>query len=112
MRELRECPPFFDQFTLTFHGREEQKVREGAVSFRDLLMTNLNSEYYREQKVRILGPAPAQIPRVNFVYRYRLTLLCKNTRILRQLLSHLMREFKKDKANRDVGVYADVNGNE
>lgn len=112
MRELRECPPFFDQFTLTFHGREEQKVRQGTISFRDLLMTNLNSEYYREQKVRILGPAPAQIPRVNFVYRYRLTLLCKNTRILRQLLSHLMREFKKDKANRDVGVYADVNGNE
>ncbi len=112
LRELRECPPFYDQITLTFHGREEQKVKEGAVYFRNFLMTNLNSEYYRDQKVRILGPAPAQIPRVNFVYRYRLTLLCKNTRVLRQLLSHLMREFQKDKTNRGVGVFADVNGNE
>lgn len=112
LREIRECPPFTDQVVLTFHGREEQKVKEGAISFRNLLMANLNSEYYRDQHVRILGPAPAQIPRVNFVYRHRLTLLCKNTRILRQLLAHLMREFRKDKGTRGVGVYADVNGNE
>ena len=112
MRKLRGCPPFCDQITLTFHGREEQRVKEGAIAFRTVLMTNLNSEYYREQEVRILGPAPAQIPRVNFVYRYRLTLLCKNTRVMRQLLSHLMREFQKNKENRGVGVFADVNGNE
>ena len=112
MRELRGCPPFADQITLTFHGREEERVKEGAVAFRNVLMTNLNSEYYREQQHRILGPAPAQIPRVNFVYRYRLTLLCKNTRIMRQLLSHLMREFQKNKDYRGIGVYADVNGNE
>lgn len=112
LRQLRGCPPFTDQICLTFHGSEEEKVSRGAVGFRNLLMTNLNSEYYADQQVRILGPAPAQIPRMNFIYRHRLTLLCKNTRVLRQLLSHLMREFHKDKENRGVGVYADVNGNE
>ena len=112
LRELRGCPPFFDQITLTFHGREELRVREGALGFRTLLLTSLNSEFYADQQVRILGPAPTQIPRVNFMYRYRLTLLCKNTRVLRQLLAHLMREFRKDKEHRNIGVYADVNGNE
>lgn len=112
LRELRGCPPFADQFCLTFHGREEERVARGALRFRNLLMSNLNTEYYADQQLRILGPAPAQIPRVNFIYRHRLTLLGKNTRVLRQLLSHLMREFHKDKENRGVGVYAEINGNE
>ena len=112
LRQLRGCPPFADQFCLTFHGREEKQVAQGAVRFRNMLISNLNTEYYADQQLRILGPAPAQIPRVNFVYRHRLTLLGKNTRVLRQLLSHLMREFHKDKENRGIGVYADINGNE
>ncbi len=112
LRQLRNCPPFTDVICLTFHGREENRVAQGAADFRSLLITHLNSRYYAEQQVRILGPAPHRIPRVNFVYRHRLTLLCKNTRALRQLLSHLMVEFRKDKTHRDIGVYADVNGNE
>ena len=112
LRQLRGCPPFADQFCLTFHGREEKQVAQGAVRFRNMLISNLNTESYADQQFRILGPAPAQIPRVNFVYRHRLTLLGKNTRVLRQLLSHLMREFHKDKENRGIGVYADINGNE
>ena len=112
LRQLRSCPPFTDVICLTFHGRTEGQVAQGARAFRSLLTAHLNTAYYADQQVRILGPAPDRIPRVNFVYRHRLTLLCKNTRALRQLLAHLMREFRKDKNYRDIGVYADVNGNE
>ncbi len=112
LRQLRGCPPFFDLLTLTFHGQYEELIWRGAQHFRALLQAQLASDFYRTEQVQILGPAPAQVARVNYIYRCRLTLSCKNTRTLRQLLSHLMREFAKDKNYRGVGIYLDVNANE
>ena len=112
LRELRGCPPFCDLLTVTFHGREENRVWQAAQRFRAALQAQLSSEFYRQERVRLLGPAPAQIARVNYNYRCRLTLSCKNTRSLRQLLSYLIREFAKDRNNTGVGIFADVNSNE
>ena len=58
----------------------------------------------------VLGPAPCAVPKVNYHFRYQLTLRCRLTRTMRQLLSYLLREFGKDKANRGVSAYIDVNG--
>lgn len=112
LRELRGCPPFRDLLTVTFHGREEERVRQTAQSFRAALEAQLHSEYYRDEQVELLGPAPAQVARVNYNYRCHLTLSCRNTRTLRLLLAYQMREFAKDRQNRGVGIYADVNSNE
>lgn len=112
LRQLRGCPPFCDLLTITFHGREEERIWQGAERFRAQLEGNLRSDYYREEQVTVLGPAPATVARINYNYRVRLTLSCRNTRTLRQLLSHLLREFTKDRKNQGIGVFADVNGNE
>ncbi len=112
LRQLRGCPPFYDYLTLTFHGQHEEQIWQAAQHFRAVLQAQLDSEFYRAEQVKILGPAPAQVARLNYVYRCRLTLSCKNTRSLRQLLSHLMREFAKNKNYRGVGVYLDVNADE
>lgn len=112
LREIRACPPFCDLLTVTFHGREEKRVWQSAQRFRAALLAQLSSEFYRQERVQLLGPAPAQIARVNYNYRCRLTLSCKNSRTLRQLLSHLLREFAKDRNNQGVGIFADVNSNE
>ena len=42
-------------------------------------------------------------------YRYQLTLLGRNTKPLRTILSGLMIRFKKDKANKTITVTVDVN---
>lgn len=112
LRSLRGCPPYRDLLTVTFHGREEERVWQAAQHFRAILKAQLDSEFYRQEQVQILGPAPAQVAKLNYSYRCCLTLSCKNTRSLRQLLAHLMREFSKDKANNGVGIFADVNRNE
>ena len=112
LRKIRRCPPFFDLLTLTFHGQEEEHILRSAHRFCAMLRAQLGSDFYKSEQVEILGPAPAQVARLNYIYRCRLTLSCKNTRSLRQLLSHLMREFVKDKNHRGVGVYLDVNANE
>ncbi len=112
LREIRRCPPFFDLLTLTFHGQNEEQILRSAHHFRQMLKAQLAAECYKTEQVEILGPAPAQVARLNYIYRCRLTLSCKNTRPLRLLLSNLMREFAKDKNHRGVGVYLDVNANE
>ena len=58
----------------------------------------------------MLGPAPCPVPKINYNYRYRLTLRCRMTKQLRLLIAHLLREFSRDKANRGVSAFVDVNG--
>ncbi|MDR0889631.1 MAG: primosomal protein N' [Oscillospiraceae bacterium] len=112
LRKVRGCPPFFDLIALCFHGAKEEAVWQAAQRFRAALAEQLATAYYKNEQVALLGPAPAAVARVNYNYRCKLTLSCKNTRTLRQLLAHEMRQFARDKQNRDIGVFADVNGNE
>ena len=112
LRQLRGCPPFRDLLTLTFHGPEEEEVRRAAEDFRQRLAAQLASPFYRQEQAAILGPAPASVARVNYRYRWRLTLSCVNTRSLRELVAYCMREYLKDSKNRGVGLFADVNSDE
>lgn len=112
LRALRSCPPFADLLRLTFHGRQETQVWQAAQRFREELEAQLTAPYYKEEQVRLLGPAPAQVARVNFSYRCCLTLSCRNTARLRELVAFRMREFAKDRRNNGVGVFADVNSEE
>ena len=58
----------------------------------------------------MLGPAPCAVPKINYNFRYRLTLRCRMSRNLRLLLAHLLRQFSQDKLNRKVNAFVDVNG--
>lgn len=109
LRRLRNCPPFMDMFTVGFSGFPEQAVIQSANAFRTSLQEMLRRPEYAEQTVQILGPAPESVYKINNRFRFRLTLQCENTRSLRQLLAYLMREFLKDKSNRGVTAFVDVN---
>ena len=80
-----------------------------AGRFRARLAAVLERAPYDTIRMQILGPAPAQIVRVNNVYRYRLTLNVKADRQVRRLIGALIREAANDKQNRGVTVYADLN---
>jgi len=60
----------------------------------------------------ILGPAACAVPKINYSFRYRLTLKCKFTPQLRQLIAYMLRQFSVDKENRGVTAFVDVNGYE
>jgi primosomal protein N' (replication factor Y) len=112
LRQLQNCPPFGDLASVTFLGQEEARVLRGAVKFRDSLHACLHETAYLQEECKILGPAPCAVPRINYNYRYRLTLRCRMTRQLRQLIAHLLRQFMRDSGNRGVTAFADVNGYE
>ena len=110
LRRVQNAPPFGDVAIVTFTGQEETAVLRGAAKFRDSLNACLKQAPYTEEKCAALGPAPCVVPKINYNFRYRLTLRCRMTRNLRFLLAHLLREFARDGQNRGVSAYIDVNG--
>ena len=110
LRRVQKVPPFGDVALVTFTGQDEQAVLRGAVKFRDSLNACLAQPPYTLENCTPLGPAPCAVPKINYNFRYQLTLRCALTRPLRLLLAHLLREFSKDKLNRGVSAFVDVNG--
>ena len=110
LRKVQHCPPFGDLAQITFVGQEEAHVLRGAVKFRDSLAALLKTAPYTSEECTLLGPAPCPVPKINYNFRYRLTLRCTMTRQLRQLIAHLLRQFAADGTNRGVSAFADVNG--
>ena len=109
IRELHHCPPFLDLFFITFTGLYEDQVVQAAKRFRDHLRVQLKTPPYGSFPATLLGPAPCAVAKINYTYRYRLTLAAKNGKPLRQLLDLSLRAFAKEKQNRGVNAYADVN---
>ena len=110
LRRVRNAPPFGDFLEIIFQGQEEQAVLRGAQKFRDSLTGCLRDGSYTAEKWVCLGPAPCPVPKINYHYRYQLTLNCRMGKPLRNLIAYLLREFGKDKMNRGVTAYGDVNG--
>lgn len=110
LRRVQNAPPFGDLAVITVTGQDETAVLRGAAKFRDSLNACLRNPAYKEETCTVLGPAPCAVPKINYHFRYQLTLRCRVTRNLRLLLAYLLREFSKDKANRGINAYIDVNG--
>ncbi len=110
LRKMQQCPPFGDIATVTFTGEDEGKVLRGAAKFRDSLRSCLALPEYSGTNCAVLGTAPCPVPKINFHYRYRLTLRCRMDKPLRRLLAHLLRQFSQDRENRNITAFIDVNG--
>ena len=112
LREVRSFPPFYDMIQIGFVGSPEEHVRRCAQVFARTLWQHLERSGLNRQTADLFGPAPAPIVKINNKYRYRLTLLCKNSRQLRQILSRLLQSFAKWKEAKSVTAFVDVNGYE
>ena len=112
LRQLRNCPPFCDYVQIGFIGFPEQHVETCAERFAQILWQRLGETGLAASVVDLLGPAPAAILKINNKYRFRLTLCCVGSKALRLELSNLIRDFSRQKQNRGVSLYVDVNGYE
>ena len=110
LRQMQNAPPFGDRLMVTFQGEDETAVLRSAVKFRDSLLQCLAQPDYRSEKMNVLGPAPCPVPKINYHYRYRLTVCGSMNRPMRFLLAWLLRQFARDRESRGVTAYADVNG--
>ena len=78
-----------------------------CVRFRQALEEGLRR--LEDPRWQLLGPAPAPVAKVNNRYRYRLTLTAPNSHPLRLLLAELLREAHRDRENKGISLFADVN---
>ena len=107
LRQLRRDPPFADQFFITVTGPQEGPVRRAAAGLRDGLRSAAGQEPYRGMALDILGPAPAPVVKVNNRYRYRVTVIGRNDKTLRGLLSAFMKEFSRRPEHKALHIYTD-----
>jgi primosomal protein N' (replication factor Y) len=110
LRRVQGLPPFGDITQITFTGQDEAAVLRGAAKFRESLKHCLQDPAYGAKDVSVLGPAPCPVPKINYNFRYRITLRCPMDRNKRVLLAHLLRQFTLDRENRGISAFADVNG--
>lgn len=110
LREMQMYPPFGDIAIITVFGQDEAGVLRGCMKLRESLRRCLFQPDFQTERCTVLGPAPSPVPKINYNYRYRLTLQCKMTRTLRNLIAHLLRQFSLDRENRGISAFIDVNG--
>ena len=109
LRQLRRDPHFADQMMVTVTGPEESAVRRAIREICDSLLAAAKQPPYDALGLMILGPAPAPVVKVNDRYRYRVTVIGRNDKVLRGLLAAFMKAFSKRGENRGMQIYTDCN---
>lgn len=107
-RQALLYPPFVDLLVIGFVGQQEQKVREAAFLFLEMI-GELASKEYPELPLRVLRPSPATVAKMGGKYRYKLIIKCRNTRRFREMAERLLLSFGERKEFQQVTVYADAN---
>jgi len=104
LRRTMGIPPVCDLLAITATGTDENAVCSACKTIKDTLLG-----YFRgDGSVKLLGPAPAFVPKVKGRYRYRLLISCVNTKHVRETIAHTVREFSREGRNRGVTVFADA----
>ena len=101
-------PPYCDIYSMTFTGDDENKVALCAKAFFDETV-RLNTTEYKQVKIVVLGPTPAKISKINNSFRYRLAVKCKNSAIVRELITKILKNTSKIKEYKDVNISVDLN---
>ena len=104
IRRLQNNPPFSDMIELTISGQTEHHVLRCASAIRNDLLYVLRDIPHS----RVIGPAPYAVVRVNNKYRYRVTVMCKETKQIRQIVVDILCHYNTEKAYKGVSVFADA----
>lgn len=108
LREIRGLPPFSDIFSLTFMAESESRVFNACSKMCKKLISALSGEY-SDITAKVLGPTPLGVVKVGGKFRYKLLVCTENNKRSRDLISRLMRDFLKDRENKDISIIPDIN---
>lgn len=109
LREAMLYPPFCDIIVVGFSSLTDKPCENAARLFADMLL-RAAAEAGGDIPLRVLGPAPYTIGRLNGRFRYRLMIKCRNSRRLRALMEQTLKRAYTNKAFTNVSFFADMNG--
>lgn len=107
MRRIQWCPPFYTLYTVTATGTDEELVLRCLAAVRSILGRELKNR----GGMRLLGPAPLPVVKVNNRYRYRLTIACGDDRDVRLTIASVLTHCGKSREFRGVSLFGDINPN-
>lgn len=105
LRRLQDTPPFADIIAITASGTVESAVIKCCTD----ICTVVKASLRKRSDVRILGPAPLAVVRVNNRYRYRVNICCTADRQIRETISSVLIRCARSGKYRGVSVFADNN---
>lgn len=109
LREAMLYPPFCDICVFGFTSLLDKPCESAARQFAGLI-AEYAKPYGERVPLRILGPAPSTIGRLNGRFRYRLLVKCRNNSATRSVFSAALKQTAADPLFRNVSVFADMNG--
>ena len=105
-RKLGLYPPFCGLCVIGFAGAKENEVARAAARFSTLLGQQAAKQ--PDLPLRILGPTPGSIEKINDTYRYKLTVKCRNDRRFRDLVRAALALYEKEKLPSKASVVVDL----
>ena len=105
-RKLGLYPPFCGLCVVGFSGPKENEVAHAAARFAVLL--GQQAAQQPDLPLRVLGPTPGNIEKINGSYRYKLTVKCRNDRRFRDLMRAVLSLYEQEKLPGKATVVVDL----
>ena len=105
-RKLGLYPPFCGLCVIGFAGAKEIETARAAARFAALLGQQAAKQ--PELPLRVLGPTPGSIEKINDTYRYKLTIKCRNDRRFRDLVRSALELYEQEKLPSKATVAVDL----
>ena len=105
-RKLGLYPPFCGLCVVGFAGPKESEVARASARFAALLGRQAAKQ--PDLPLRVLGPTPGSIEKINDSYRYKLTVKCRNDRRFRNLIRETLTLYEREKLPGKATVVVDL----
>ena len=105
-RKLGLYPPFCGLCVVGFAGPKESEVARASARFAALLGRQAAKQ--PDLPLRVLGPTPGSIEKINDSYRYKLTVKCRNDRRFRDLIRETLTLYEQEKLPGKATVVVDL----
>ena len=105
-RKLGLYPPFCGLCVIGFAGPKEIEVARAAARFSALLGQLAAKQ--PDLPLRVLGPTPGSIEKINDTYRYKLTIKCRSDRRFRDLVRSTLELYEQEKLPSRATVAVDL----
>ena len=105
-RKLGLYPPFCGLCVVGFAGPKESEVARASARFAALLGRQAAKQ--PDLPLRVRGPTPGSIEKINDSYRYKLTVKCRNDRRFRDLIRETLTLYEQEKLPGKATVVVDL----
>ena len=105
-RKLGLYPPFCGLCVVGFAGPKESEVARASARLAALLGRQAAKQ--PDLPLRVLGPTPGSIEKINDSYRYKLTVKCRNDRRFRDLIRETLTLYEQEKLPGKATVVVDL----